>query len=616
MNYTLIYDADCAETVEEDVLPLVRDLTTGVKVYQEEVLSEISAEERLLLYLSDEQIKMVLPMLLERKTALAILPHPEARRFCAFAGVETSLKKAVQHLEAHDGETIAFDLLYCNGDPVFSSVVIGSPFQLTTSKYVGFWKRLKNFVVNFLSIRPMRLHITRKNDEVLKTAASGIVVVPHKTDHILSGYIPWETSFNDGMLHALLVCPRSLLELLGFALRPFWVERRLPHFGAHIKTSSITFSAPQGELNFIKDGNTYHAENVHFELKKKHLEIVPGSLIQQTEETTSNEVFKVQALPTGEAANELSLRRLPFMKRASTEEFKQLFQVLRDNARVKTSYMVLMVLSTALATLGLFSDSSPVVIGAMILAPLMSPIISMSMASLRQDKKLILDSMRTILAGLGIGFVFAVIITLATPIYNPNAEILARTSPNLLDLGVAVISGIAGAYAHAREQIAKTLAGVAIAVALVPPLAVAGIGLGWLDWEIFSGALLLLSTNLAGMVLSASVTFLVLGFSPFKLATNAVFISLLVVLIFSIPLALSFNRMLYEHNVRRSLSGWETKDVILREVNIRSTDPLHLSVKFVSPKSLDYNEIDAIKSKIEKKLGKEVVLEVTVALKR
>ena len=78
------------------------------------------------------------------------------------------------------------------------------------------------------------------------------------------------------------------------------------------------------------------------------------------------------------------------------------------------------------------------------------------------------------------------------PIDNLTAEMQSRISPTLLDLAVAVVSGIAGAYAHAKEEIAKSLAGVAIAVALVPPLSVAGIGVGWGDWDMASGAFLLL----------------------------------------------------------------------------------------------------------------------------
>ena len=124
------------------------------------------------------------------------------------------------------------------------------------------------------------------------------------------------------------------------------------------------------------------------------------------------------------------------------------------------------------------------------------------MGLLRQDGQLIRYSLKSIGLGLLLGYLCAILITWMTPLTTVNLQILARVRPNLLDLGIAVGSGIAGAYAHSKKEVAKTLAGVAIAVALVPPLAVSGIGIGWMNWGVFSGALLLLVTNLAGMVLA------------------------------------------------------------------------------------------------------------------
>ena len=411
-----------------------------------------------------------------------------------------------------DMGTITIDLMYCNGRPVFSSVVIGSTFLLATSKFyksVGFLKRTRSFLGSFLKLRPFRLEITKKDDSKLKTAVSGIVVVPYRTDSLLSRFIPEKAFFNDGMLHALLICPRSILELIGYAFRSIWQKSKLPGLGAHIKTDKIRFGGPEGELSFTEDGDSHAAGELELEIKKRHLEIVPGALLTLPEETpASNEIFRTGALPTGEAAIELCRGKLPLLRRASTEEFKDLFQILRDNARLKGSYLVLMVLSTVLATLGLFADSAPVVIGAMILAPLMAPIISLSMASL------------------------------------------------------------------------------------------------------------LLVTNLAGMVLAGSLTFIVLGFSPFRLATRGVFISLVIVIIFSVPLGFGFGHMIEEHNVVRRLDGWQTEDVTLRDVRVRTVRPLSLSVTLVSRQPLDPDELDGAKARIEERLGREVQMEISTALER
>lgn len=620
MKYTFIFDSNDQEFLEESVLPLVKDIVSETRVLDMDTPDEAIADEQVLLYLPDLQIKKILHLLEHNESGIAVLPHPKANRFCRISGVERKLEKAVEHLKKSP-ETFDLDLLYCNDKPVFTSVVIGESFRLATSNFfdsISIWKKIKSFLGIFLLMHPFKLELTTKNENKFKTAVSGAVVSTHKKNSVLSRYIPDDSYANDGMLHALLICPRSIWELLIFTLSSLWQKNKLPHFGAHVKTDRLCFAAPEGEeLIFTVDGVNRKSARIELEVKKKAVKIIAGSLLEIPEGTPSgNEIFKMQAMPAGEAAEELTRRRLPFIKRASTEEFKDLFNILRDNARLKGTYITLMVLSTSLATLGLFADSSPVVIGAMILAPLMSPIISLSMASLRQDRKLVARSSYTILIGLGVSFIFAVILTWITPIYTPNSEILARTNPNLVDLGIAVISGIAGAYAHAREEVAKTLAGVAIAVALVPPLAVAGIGFGWMDWQIFSGALLLLFTNLAGMVLAGTITFMVLGFSPFRLASKGIFISLIIVILFAIPLAMGFRQMLFEHKIVRTLSGWETENVSVRDVHLRSKKPLKLSVVFVSEKPLGDDDIMKIKEKIEEKLNREVELEISIALRR
>lgn len=619
MKFFLIYDKAEKAISDGTLLPLLDGMLENQLAFDQDDLPEIPNEARLLLYLSDIQIKTLLPLALKANALLSALPHPSSNRFCQITGVAPKLEKAVEHLK-NPPDSLPIDMLYCNERPVFSSVVVGATFELITSKFnksIRFWKRKLNFLSKLRQMRPFRLDIVQKNDHKVKAAVIGMVITTHKSNSNLSRFIPGESAYDDGMLHALLVSPRSITELVAYALGNLWHRDRLPAFGGHIKSDRIKLNSPDGKLTYTADGDTFADEEMVLRVEKKQVQIIPGARFNAAETSQqTNEVFKIQSLPVGETAKELSGRRLPLIKRASSDEFKDLFTVLRENASVSSNYLVLMVLSTALATLGLFANSSPVVIGAMILAPLMAPIISLSMASLRQDKKLVFSSASTILAGLGLAFAFAVFITWITPIHTANEEILARTSPNLLDLGIAVVSGIAGAYAHAREEVAKTLAGVAIAVALVPPLAVAGIGFGWLNWNIFFGASLLLFTNLAGMVLAGSVTFMILGFSPFRLATKGLFISLITVIVFSIPLALGFNRMLFEHKVVQKLDGWQTENITVRDVRVQSTKPLSLSLRLVTLHPLDDAHINVLKSRIEEKLDQKVELEISVALHR
>ncbi len=199
-----------------------------------------------------------------------------------------------------------------------------------------------------------------------------------------------------------------------------------------------------------------------------------------------------------------------------------------------------MLLSTLLATTGLFANSAPVIIGAMILAPLMAPIISLSMGVIRTDKYLLFKSIRTLSIGIFMALLFSSIYTLFIPLEQITAEMQGRLHPNLLDLLVAIFSGIAGAYATAKEEVAKSLAGVAIAVALVPPLSVTGIGIGLGNIDVIYGSFLLFLTNLVGITLSAALTFIVLGFAPLKKAKKGVFYTSIIMTIIAIPLVLSF----------------------------------------------------------------------------
>jgi len=335
-------------------------------------------------------------------------------------------------------------------------------------------------------------------------------------------------------------------------------------------------------------------------------------------ETSSveKEQLKITSLPFGEAVMELVSKPLAFIAHAATDEFKDLYQLLRDNATASSAFLTLMALSTLLASVGLFASSAPVIIGAMILAPLMAPIISLSMAMTRQDPSLLTASATTLGIGILVSLGFSSVASFIIPMEIITPEIAARLSPSLLDLGVAVISGIAGAYAHARIDAAKSLAGVAIAVALVPPLAVTGIGIGWLDMHVAWGALLLFLTNLAGIVFAAALTFLALGYAPFTRAKKGLMIAFIGVAIVSIPLVFSFLRLSDEAAIMQQLEGKVVGDVTIREVHARSVEPMEISLKLLTPETLTSENLDAIKQGIELQLQRKVILEAQVIIRR
>lgn len=622
-----MFDEARAEEVRERIIPLFDPHLRIALPFVPGSVFKFRDEDFIVTYLPDGLLKDFLLLAIKRNIKVGFLPHPGMAYARHGFGISGSPEDAAHNiLKTEVPQKV--DILMANGRPVFDTVVIGNSLSLMygsaeLSRTKRIWGKIKSFINLFKRLELKEYIIEYKEKEegkekvTLHTAALGMVVVQHGKSSLLSRRIIENSFVNDGMMHNLILAPESVMGLVKFSIMSFFRTNRnprLPPFAAHIKTNKIKVLS-RNAIELSVDGSLLSAKEVELEVVSKAMQIVPG-LYLDTESTGNNkEVFKTQILPHGEKRDELLKGPLPFIRHATSEEFKDLFTVLRGNAKVTSAFQVLMFLSSFIATLGLFSNSSPVIIGAMILAPLMNPIISLSMGVLRQEKSLVRNSLLTIGTGVLWGYVCAVFITLILPLPTINTEILARVRPNLLDLGVAVGSGVAGAYAHSKKEIAKTLAGVAIAVALVPPLAVSGIGLGWLDWNVFSGALLLLITNFTGMVLAAAITFLFLGFSPFHLARKGLLIALVCVIGVSAPLAFGFLRMVEENRIIRNLNGRKIDSLILREVDVRSTDPLRLSIKIVTEKPLTEKDLKIVKQKIEELLGEETELELTVGIK-
>ena len=621
-----MYDDSLAAMVKEEIVPLFAQHLKIAVAFKADLKISVADDVFIVTYLSDELLKELFPLAIKKNWRMGFLPHPDMIHARRGFGVSATLEEAVQNiLQAEEAQKI--DMLMANKRPVFDMVVVGECLSVmygsiepTEAKRV--WGKTKNFFKLFkrVSLNQFTLEVRPQGGgekQSIDTAALGMVVVQHGKSSLLSRKILENSFVNDGLMHTLILAPESIMGLVEFGLLSFFRSRnnqKLPPFASHIKTNKILVKSTS-PMEFSVDDTLMSAKELELEVVPKVIRIVPGIYLDTEGQSNNKEIFKTQSLPRDGKKEELLKGPLPLINHATTEEFKELFTTLRENARPASSYLVLMFLSTFIATLGLFSNSSPVIIGAMILAPLMSPIISLSMGVLRQDNQLIKGSLKSIGLGLLVGYLCSVFITWLTPLSISNVQIQSRTSPNLLDLWVAVGSGVAGAYAHAKKEIAKTLAGVAIAVALVPPLAVSGIGLGWMDWHVFSGALLLLATNLAGMILAAAITFLFLGFSPFHLARKGLLISLAFVLGISVPLAFGFVRMVQENRVIDNLSGQVINNVLLREVEVRKSNPLGLSVKAITERPLDEEELVEVKREIEKRLGQDVELEITVGVK-
>lgn len=624
IHYVLFAPHD-KDQLAAEVLPLLNALEVELIALNEDSPPSIPVDSRVLVWLDDECLKTVIPHALNQRWHLAMLPHPGLVQARQGFGVANKLEHAIEDAAANVNP-IAADLLFCNQLPVFNSVVIGDTYSLKPARVASdsAFTRLRRIFQLLPNLGQLRLNPFKLNtfkQKMIDTAALGIVVVEHGRSSPLSRRILEDTSPTDGMLHALVLAPRSIFELLGFlfssAFFPARSTQKLPPSVGHIKTRELTITCPK-PLPYSLDGVNHLTQELHLRVESGMLQLLPGRHLNIDNKNGKGhkEIVKTQALPIGEARTELITYPIPWIHHAAPEEFKELFLMLRDNARTSESYLALMVLSTLLAAVGLFANSAPVIIGAMILAPLMAPIISVAMGLLRQDTRLIGDSVKALGIGIGMAVSCAMLLAWILPLEFITDEIGARLKPTLLDLAVAIISGIAGAYAHARTEIARSLAGVAIAVALVPPLAVTGIGLGWFDFHVFFGALLLFLTNLAGIVLAASITFLCMGYSPFKRAQKGLLVSLAMVVAVSIPLGVGFYHMVQEQRIINSLNNWEIAEVRLRDIRVQPGSPLHIQARLVSRAPLEDTQLDIIKAAMEERLQRPITLEVVTALVR
>lgn len=198
------------------------------------------------------------------------------------------------------------------------------------------------------------------------------------------------------------------------------------------------------------------------------------------------------------------------------EDRKELAARVNEATPANRDFVMMMTLASILASLGLIQGSTAVVIGAMLVAPLMGPLLGAGLAVTQGNAKLFRTALTSIGIGIAIGLSASIIVGLLNPGFEPSLEVEARGDPDLFDLGIALASGLAAAYAQARPNVLGTLAGVAIAAALVPPLAVVGIALMSARSDIAVNASILLVTNVIAITLGAAFVFQMIGVQSVK----------------------------------------------------------------------------------------------------
>lgn len=219
----------------------------------------------------------------------------------------------------------------------------------------------------------------------------------------------------------------------------------------------------------------------------------------------------------------LALRNhlLPSHQRRTLEELSDELELRSGDARAKLSaFWTMLTLSAVIASAGVLGDSTATVIGAMIIAPLSTPIMGIALAAVKRRSN---GSVALVFFGaaavVAVGAVFSLALPSSYDLLG-NSQISSRVSPNLIDLVAALATGLAGAVALARRDVAAVLPGVAIAISLVPPLAVVGVCIGQGAANLAFGALMLFVSNLISLVLAGMFIFTVLGYTSEVFASS------------------------------------------------------------------------------------------------
>ncbi|GAA0479291.1 hypothetical protein GCM10009096_21680 [Parasphingorhabdus litoris] len=264
---------------------------------------------------------------------------------------------------------------------------------------------------------------------------------------------------------------------------------------------------------------------------------------------------------------------------------------VKEDSFFNPRYAFMTCMSAGIAILGLLLSSPAVVIGAMLLSPLMGPIMGAGFALAIGDYAWLKGSAKALVLGTLVAVLFAAFVVALSPLQTVTSEIASRTRPNLFDLAVALFSALAGAYAMIRGRMG-TIVGVAIATALMPPLAVVGFGLATLNMSVFGGSLLLFFTNLMTIALAAAGMARLYGFrsslserqSQFQIgAMVVIFIGL------AIPLGYSLQQIAWEANVSRQANGY-IKDQFGSRARVSQIDidwdaePILVSASVFTPK--------------------------------
>jgi len=597
----------------------VKITSVAFDVLMEDPENELEGIEHLVVSGSLNVIKEILNFAMKYGFSVGIIPMNTQKDLIKCFALPRNKNEVIDLALRNSSQVM--DIILCNQHIMLFQATLGrlplmdSPSDI--SKFNIVVKALKRFVGLELAL----FDFTIANQKKIRTAACGCMIIQRHEGTLASKLISHDSSFTDGMISMLVSAPRSIVEYFIFlsqAIRARADRKKDYSTIGYIKSPWIDIESEK-KLTVYVDGDNVTHTPLHCKAIKEAVRVNIGEGLREKSGKSQPVIERVNidSLPRGKELLRVKTKKIPFFSYASEERFRDLFAALRIDARINATYLMLMLLSTLLATVGLYLDSSSVIIGAMLLAPLMAPIVSLAMGMLRQDEDLSKSSIKKIIIGIAIALMTAALITLIYPYESITSEMAGRLHPSLLDLSVAIISGVAAAYTKSYKEIIQSLAGVAIAVALVPPLAVAGIGIGRWDSHFFSEAFLLFGTNLIGIILAAAFTFRVLGYSPAIKGKRSIAFVLIFFVLISIPLSLSFKRIvedrLHEKSWQEERFLVNEKYLIVKKAQVQDfRDKKLVTMDILTREPLNRNDLTQFKKKVQTHFARRLIININV----
>src|SRR5690554_3804270 len=283
----MLFAAADETIVQQEILPLFPEQQWNIQLshFQQQQACQIDDDHLVICYLNDENVRELMLQARDQQWTVGLLPHPEMKHASYGFGIASTIEEALGDIV--DTQAVQLDLLLCNEKPVFNSVIIGQTFTLVPGEAMveSLWLRAQRFwrlMRNLKDVRFTPITLTTAKEKVIETAAFGVVAVEHGRSSVLSRRLIENSNANDGMLHALVLVPRSVSEMVRFLfaslfMRNLW-RGNIPSFIGFVKSSRFILETTK-PIQYSHDEVVSEAQRLDLRVERRCIRFIPGRLL-------------------------------------------------------------------------------------------------------------------------------------------------------------------------------------------------------------------------------------------------------------------------------------------------------------------------------------------------